>query len=435
MVEILVINSMGMYSFGGRAVIQGFIISIQENVPDAHITFISSHYGDDLPVYQQWEYEGVQVVDHTWYKDSDSFGRSLILSGFSGFFILCRMYAGRLLRSPDLLPSIYRNCDAIVDLTTDGPNDHYPLHMALFSLFNTYLATLSGKPVIVSAASIGEFKNKFLEKIARSVLNRVALITTREEITYNYLQDGLWLENPEIQLTADHAFLMEPSSPEHIKDILVNEGLDGASKPFIGITVSSIIHRYAFQWGENIDERQKIYLEVMTRVVQEIVRRELGTILIIPHAYSLQKNMRDDKMLSQDLFDACRGRGVRLLQGSYDANEVKGVIGKCAIFLGCRMHATIAAMSMFVPTVAVVYGHKSHGILGKMLEMEKYIISVENYRPDELYEEIIRDIDEILANKELIQDQLTKNIFKTRCSALKNGECIRETIERSQTLK
>lgn len=55
---------------------------------------------------------------------------------------------------------------------------------------------------------------------------------------------------------------------------------------------------------------------------------------------------------------------------------MKGIISKCDLFVGARMHSNIAALSSKVPTLAISYSHKFKGIMEQMGQGD-YVIDVE----------------------------------------------------------
>ncbi|NIN03283.1 MAG: polysaccharide pyruvyl transferase, partial [Hydrotalea flava] len=67
--------------------------------------------------------------------------------------------------------------------------------------------------------------------------------------------------------------------------------------------------------------------------------------------------------------------------------ELKGIIGRCDLFIGARMHSNIASISMHVPTVALAWSHKYHGIM-KMVEQEKYVCDIRTTTFNELVSKI-----------------------------------------------
>ncbi len=56
------------------------------------------------------------------------------------------------------------------------------------------------------------------------------------------------------------------------------------------------------------------------------------------------------------------------------AQELKWVIGQTKAFAGCRMHSTIAALSMGVPTVSVSYSAKSFGLTREFFDHTDYLV-------------------------------------------------------------
>ncbi|MCK4824863.1 polysaccharide pyruvyl transferase family protein, partial [bacterium] len=114
----------------------------------------------------------------------------------------------------------------------------------------------------------------------------------------------------------------------------------------------------------------------------------------------------------------------------YMADELKGIIGLCDMFIGCRMHSTIASTSMSVSTIAVVYGHKSHGVIGNMMGQGKYFIEIEKYTPNELLSELKAKIDHAWANRDSISNELKELAEAAKERALLNGSLIKGLLEK-----
>lgn len=64
--------------------------------------------------------------------------------------------------------------------------------------------------------------------------------------------------------------------------------------------------------------------------------------------------------------------------------ELKGYIARCRMFIGARTHATIAAYSSLVPTLAVGYSVKAKGIAKDLFgSYENYVIPVQQLQEKE----------------------------------------------------
>ena len=130
----------------------------------------------------------------------------------------------------------FEQANVIVDLSLDSYGDN-DIHSFLETSKEILMAKLLKKPVIFYAQSMGPFRNEFNSLIAKYVLNKVDIITVREEISYNYLIE-LGIVKPLLYLTADPAFLLEPISSKSSYKIVKGE-LDG-NRPIIGIAISKM---------------------------------------------------------------------------------------------------------------------------------------------------------------------------------------------------
>ena len=89
------------------------------------------------------------------------------------------------------------------------------------------------------------------------------------------------------------------------------------------------------------------------------------------------------------------------------------------------MHATVASTSMLVPTVGIAYSHKMHGIIGKMLGQEKYILDVQDLN----YEDLKSKVYDAWQNREEIRAELAQRIPQVKEQALLSGELVKELVD------
>lgn len=432
MKKILIINAMGLYNYGGRAVMKGAIKSLQENIPNVQIDIMSTHYKNEYKIYKKWNYRNVEIIDHIWYKENDSTIKNILSSSISAPIVFLKFISYRYLHNIVPIKDPYQQYDIVIDLTTDGPSDHYGLFLPIFFMYNILLAKIANKKVVTCAASIGKFDRFITKSLAKFILNNVDLITVREEITENYLQE-IGINRPRIELTADHAFLMEPTSYQNVDKIFVNEKIDKNKKPIIGISPSQLIHKYAFPGISDRNIRYKEYVEKMALTIDFIIESLNGNVVLIPHS-SMALN-ENDFFISKEIYEKVVNKDmVKLITGEYDADELKGVIGQCDMFIGCRMHPTVASTSMCVPTVAVTYGHKFQGVIGKMMGQEKCLIDIKKYSPDEFLLEMKTKINYVWNNRKSIRNELKEKIITVKKQALLNGKLIKEIIENEQNI-
>jgi polysaccharide pyruvyl transferase WcaK-like protein len=155
----------------------------------------------------------------------------------------------------------------------------------------------------------------------------------------------------------------------------------------------------------------------MSRIADYLVEGKSAYVVLIPHSISPTYYINDDIYAIEGIYRLIRNKGrVRLIENDYDARELKGIIGFCDFFIGCRMHANIAAISQNIPTIALGWSHKYCGIM-KRVGMEAYVINLENVS----FEELKTKVDSLFSMGEQTRRQLaveTRNEISSAVRAI-----------------
>lgn len=171
-------------------------------------------------------------------------------------------------------------------------------------------------------------------------LRRHAVITTRETITFEAMQEK-GLKN--VKLYPDPAFQLATTN------LPLPEGFEEGNT--VGINLSPLIMKY--------EKEQGMAMKAYHALIQHIIETTNMQVALIPHV-TVKGNNDLDPMI--ELYEAFKKTGRVILIGDHNAMELKGFIGRCRMFIGARTHATIAAYSKFVPTLVVGYSVKARGI-------------------------------------------------------------------------
>ena len=319
----------------------------------------------------------------------------------------------------------YYDADIVLNTGGDVLTEDYGFPFSHF--VNLLFAILLDKPVVICAESIGPFKGRWTRFITKFVFNRTKLITLREERSLKHLQE-IGVNKPLIYVTTDVAFMLEPASDERIKEILTKERFD-ESMPRIGISVSKIISNYGFPELKSRKDKYNEYVKLMSKVTDYLVDTLNATIVFVPHVIGPGEGS-DDRIVADDICKLIKNKDkIISIKEEYTPEELKGIIGQCDLFIGARMHATIASTSMLVPTVAIAYSDKTHGIIGKMLEYEAYVLDIK----DLSYDKLISKIDDAWKNREKIRKELEVKIPVVKEKAMLNWKLIKEVVDALKT--
>ena len=198
---------------------------------------------------------------------------------------------------------------------------------------------MKGNPVVLWGCSVDR---EHLDENTIKDLRKYALITARESMTVEVLNE-IGISNTVVQC-ADPAFTLKAE-----KVSWNDEWIDTGN--VIGINVSDFMKYY------------NAYPEATFRnfkhLLNYILKETDYGIALIPH---VRQKGNDDLIPINMLADEFKSDRIRVLSEEFNCMQLKDVISRCCMFIGCRTHSTIAAYSTCVPTLVVGYSVKAKGI-------------------------------------------------------------------------
>lgn len=350
----------------------------------------------------------------------------------------------------------YSSADVIIHLGADLYSDDFGTITIVEHSKDILLGTVLGKPVVMWAESLGPFKTKLTRWLAKVTLNRVSLISVREEISKRHLEE-LGVDKPPIYITADPAFLMESAPEERVQSILQDEELSDNKRPLIGMCLSlkylaggaskprnfaflqSLYHILQYTLPQELfkavvnlvrrtrfysvaGRQQSNYIRVMAQIIDYLVESMSATVVLIPHLQGTGLLVTERAIHEEALQQTKHKESVKLVSHDYTAQEIKGIIGQCDLFIGGKMHSNIAALSQCVPTVGLAYSYKFEGIM-KTLGQENYVCS------DITFEDVISKVIDAWNRKEEIRTELGSRLKDVRALATLNARLVKDFVD------
>lgn len=212
-------------------------------------------------------------------------------------------------------------------------------------------------------------------------IRRYDLITARETISYEALRKV----NPNTILVADSAFLLNTDGvcmPATTKDT-----------EYVGINASPLIEEKELTPG--------IARENYYRLIEKILKDTDMSVLLIPHVVW---EAVDDRQVLRGLYEKYADSGRVYMVEDCSCEQLKGYISRCRIFVGARTHATIAAYSSGVPTLAVGYSVKARGIAQDLFgTTENFVLPVQKLQT---CNDLTRSFEWLLMHEREIREKL-----------------------------
>lgn len=244
----------------------------------------------------------------------------------------------------------------------DSFSDIYGLGRFFYVALPQLLAVILGVKLVLLPQTIGPFRGAFPRGMASYLLRRASMVYSRDR---KGLAEAAKLieaaETPKLRFCQDMGFVVEPHAPRHFNVPGFTPG-SRACRPLVGLNVSGLLLMGGYT-KSNMFELKLDYAELIDRIVTQLVEEKYVDVLLVPHVFGEHDESDTRAALSvRERLKGRHGRSLFCVDGCYDQNEIKYIIGLCDFFIGARMHACIAALSQGIPTVGIAYSDKFAGV-------------------------------------------------------------------------
>ena len=416
MSKILITNAYTWYEKGDAAIILGMMRALRQYIPDANITVLSFTPRVDNRKYKKYEVKFLRnLLPLSPEDNSPKFVKAAkLLPKLIEHWLWLKLRLPINSTENEIL-NAYADADIVISCG-GGFLGGFEIG-SLLHVYGIYFAKLLGKPTIIYGQSVEPFGNRLISLATKFVLNRVDLITVREELSLAYLK-SLSLK-PEVLLTADAGFLIGSISSHESLKLLAGEDIYQSQRSLVGVTV----RKWDFLEYSDANLRFTNYLEVLAKTTEWLIYNMKATVVFFPQVIYAPKD--DDRVVSSEIASRIgEKQNIRVLTKDYSPEELKGIIGQMDLFIGSRMHSNIFALSMGVPTIAISYRRKTDGIM-RMLGMSEYVINI----PSLSFDNMVSLIRLAWANRSKIKQQLETKIPEVKNLALHNAEIVKTFLD------
>ena len=233
-----------------------------------------------------------------------------------------------------------KQCDYVIDLTAgDSFTDIYGQYTFDGETNVKLLVKKMGKKLILGPQTYGPFStDKNIQK-AKKAIESADLVISRDQMSADYIAS---FSDKNVYITTDLAFTL----PWKRKDS------DISDKVQIGINVSGLLLSDKTEKTTLLVDLKTSYDTYIRGVIDWLLAEKQYNIYIIPH-------------VGKDGSDYIRkiyGEQLNYCEVYCDPISAKNMISKMDIFIGARMHTTVAAFSSGVATIPTAYSRKFSGL-------------------------------------------------------------------------
>ncbi|MCX7715299.1 MAG: polysaccharide pyruvyl transferase CsaB [Clostridia bacterium] len=365
--EVLISGYYGFKNSGDDALLLSIIQELRKHKGDIHISVLSANPKETSEMY------GIEAV-----------------SRINPFHIMGKM------REAELF--ILGGGTLIQDGTSTKSLLYYLGMILLAKIFRT--------KVMLYSNGIDPLLHKTNACFAKFVLNKVDVITLRDEASLNEL-NNMGVDRPKIRLTADPAFMLQAAPPETGKRILKNFEVD-MTKKLLCVSV-----RPWANLGEGFED-------IVAKAADYAASQYGFYTVFLPMQYP------KDAVISRRIAEKMKNKSC-VLDMRLSAENTLSVIGNMDLCIGMRLHTLIYSASQGVPFIGLVYNPKVNGFMDYM--KQSLYENVENISLDMLK----KLIDSCMSNYKNIKEELCDTIQILKDRSEQNAKYAVALLENRET--
>jgi polysaccharide pyruvyl transferase WcaK-like protein len=251
----------------------------------------------------------------------------------------------------------------------DSFSDIYGVKLYLVQLFIKLAILLSGTKLILPPQTYGPFKRWWVCLTGNYYIRKSKLAFCRDYISVECLNK---INRDKVVTVADLGLSMSYIPTQKTK-----------GEYTVGFNISGLLYQSSSLLGDNID-----YKMLCHKIIESLKGRGYR-VLLIPHVV-----LSDTQQVDNDYFVCKKLAEYYGLEDVIDfksPKEAKSYISQCDLFIGSRMHATIAAVSSGVPTIPLAYSRKFKGVFSTI--KYPYNIDLKEMDANSILLEILNIID------------------------------------------
>lgn len=273
----------------------------------------------------------------------------------------------------------------------------------LYYLGLIWWALLFKIPVVIYAQGIGPLHKKLNKLLIKYTLNKVDLITLRENNSRELLVT-LGISKPPMYIYADPCFLLKRRSLEQTGTIFkeIKELSEVERRLLIGLSL-----RETKDGGTDFQKN-------FARIADDLIENYQGRIVFLPFKF------REDVSISTEILMNMRNQKyARIINEDLEPEEWLSIISQLSLVIGMRLHSVIFSCQVSTPFIALNYDPKIRYFV-ESLSLPELLLEYNHIS----FPEIKKRVEYILENKDDIKKVLTKKTEEFERKAQANNHLL-----------
>jgi len=237
------------------------------------------------------------------------------------------------------------------------------------------------KPTVMLIGSPGPFRKIWRLILAKMIMKRLDLITTREPVSAEFLE-YIGIKGDNVVSTACPSVLFKRDESKKAHEILEYEKIIPKHKPTAGLIICGWnMRKGPYNKWPREDEEYEPFIKLIDHLINNLGLR----VCLMSHQNGTDKDFNlirgnDHRIIDQLINIICDKYGEDkffTLKGLYGASMSKTIIGQFDMLISGRIHGAVQGLTQAIPTAIIDYGHKprAHKLKGfaSLYDVEEYV--------------------------------------------------------------
>ena len=252
------------------------------------------------------------------------------------------------------------------------------LYNPLFNFMSTLhlmlpIAKRKGKKMGFFNVGAGPVNTAHGQKMLKELSEIMDFITVRDQASYDII-NNLGVQNPRMLLAADAAVNLRPCEDEKADKIFNDIGLD-PNQDILAINVNRYIDTWADDSNRTPMGKEK-FAATYAKAIDNMVEKTGAPVLFV-------NTQHHDIEIAEAVRGQMKSKSWIVNNREVNHYAIKGVLKKCSMLFGMRLHANILASSAHTPIIGLNYQPKVQFYFTD-LGLPEYTISFDDFSVDGL---------------------------------------------------
>jgi polysaccharide pyruvyl transferase CsaB len=220
------------------------------------------------------------------------------------------------------------------------------------------LAVLTGRPSMIYAAGVGPLTSDEGRRLTRAAFEAASIATVRDSMSRDLLAD---IGVAGVDVTADPAFAVQPDLDG--ADAILSRLRPERRTPLIAVCMRTWMPGGPAPWEDHV-----------ARALDDFIDRTGAVVVFVPFQALPDDALTDDVAAAARVMARMRrpARAVSVAAGR-GPETIAGLLARCDLVVGMRLHALVLAASAGVPAVGLAYDPKVTSLM-RELALPDYVL-------------------------------------------------------------